>query len=521
MMSVNGAFSLAPFGVSKLHVFRLYDPGGAIRSELRRAWTAPLHSHPAPDAKCSHCGQKYSAAKATDRQLGCYTQERFRESSTLPLTSEDEKVLQNVEESLANGLHLYRWWQQKHDNASLKERFDLVRSFNPADAAYGFFDDAELPAMKLPVMGCYQQMAFDRPGVDPRDGFKSGSDAYGPDSWLRRCEQIREYVMGYFLRTTDFQVPVACGPGFFQIPLLSKPPDPSRRGFGYRQSYFKLMDGKIGKFAAEDQHGLVDLRQLGETFQWIVLRIDIVQFQTELKPFGDNGPQLVIPGRKDMWLVISRDFLVDEPARIVDGKIQGGVYGVGYAVVKPADDDSLLAFGPGRFDAGFESMHFNVKEDGEVSVRMGFAVNRPVKIMNLPIDPLQTAVRIGNQLTFGLAGQLMERLEAVLPSFLSHRGFDPVMAFIAGANLLTLGEADVKMGVSLNQLMKDMLVTHFVQHYHMFAGALETYRSVADWTKPADLPEWIRTGVMPWTRGRENADLTGASAPEKAAAAGR
>ena len=39
----------------------------------------------------------------------------------------------------------------------------------------------------------------------------------------------------------------------------------------------------------------VDLRTLGDVYEWIVLKVNIFNFNFKANLAGDNGPQLVIP----------------------------------------------------------------------------------------------------------------------------------------------------------------------------------------------------------------------------------
>ncbi|MBM3735316.1 MAG: hypothetical protein FJW39_05955 [Acidobacteria bacterium] len=194
IMSVNGAFSIEPHAVSSLHVFRFFDPDGSIRTLMKDSWGRETRTFPATT-----------------------------------LSAQDESIVGAVEDSLAVGLALRQWWQDKDAHNSFGERFDLVRSHNPADTAYGFFDQAPLKQGPINVMGLKQEMLFDCPKTAGAGGGE---------------RQVREYALRYFLRSTSFAAPVAAGGrGFNELPAVLEglffrnAPASSLRGFGFRQLY--------------------------------------------------------------------------------------------------------------------------------------------------------------------------------------------------------------------------------------------------------------------------------------------
>jgi len=183
---------------------------------------------------------------------------------------------------------------------------------------------------------------------------------------------------------------------------------------------------------------------------------------------------------------LSKDLIVDRDCE----------YGLGYAILKePEDPDDLLAYGPGHFQAGFQTIDFVMDAHGTVSARLAFAVDRPKKVMNIPFDPVGLAYGLVNKLTLGASGRLADSLGGILPSFLTPTGLDPVLSYIALANGLTGGAAAEHFGISRVELERFFLVQHFQQHYQMMTGALTTYRSVSDWLAGSSIPNWIRTGV--------------------------
>ena len=61
-------------------------------------------------------------------------------------------------------------------------------------------------------------------------------------------------------------------------------------------------------------------------------------------------------------------------------------------------------------------------------------------------------------------------------------------------NFLTAGQAGRIFGLSKDQIIKEALFIHFLQHYQTIVGSLQTWRQINDWTAADELPEWVVSG---------------------------
>src|SRR5262249_12883045 len=264
-----------------------------------------------------------------------------------------------------------KWWEQTDATNSYADRFETASTFNRPDHSFAFFDQAPLNGQPLPVLGDVMDLYYDRPKSPTK---------LGVGEWMQ--DQLREFILHYFMRISDFRRPQAyISSGHTAPPPFLRPfswcpeEDPARQGFGYAQLYYKLREsGQLGKFPEEQRFAIVDVRELSQTYEWIVLRIRIFDFNLSLRPFGPELPRVEIPLHEQQWVVMSPDFILNEdhPEAGVLGK-----YGYGYAVLKDPTDRGLLAYGPGQFDVGFQLFNFRVLESGEVRVQLVFVVNRP------------------------------------------------------------------------------------------------------------------------------------------------
>jgi hypothetical protein len=397
-------------------------------------------------------------------------------------TDHDRAILARVEQSLADGVALKAWWEQKDAVGGYADSFKLVRTANPSDTSYGFFDQVNLEDRTVPVMGVVEDLLYDQPKQTPRRELR---------------DEFREFILHYFLRISDYRLPEVYGgdehsPRAPDSSSLSWCPrrEDTRMGFGYTQHYYKLRgSGITGKFPEGLKYTIVDLREIGEKYEWIVLKVRIFDFNLTFRLTGQS--QLVIPLNEETYLVLSRDFLLDEndPA---PGML--GQYGFGYAFIRNPTT-GVLAYGPGQFDMAVKLINFQVLESGETRVRMIFVVNRPEQILNVSINPAGWSFQLANFMSLGLASNLFGPFRRAFEG-LSPRldGFDPLSAYISLANVLTGNFARDELCISREQLERGFLVQHFMQHYQMIVGSLLTWRQVPDWLDNDALPRWVVKG---------------------------
>lgn len=453
---------------SSLYVVRLADPEGRFRasfSDVYKPAPPPASGAPPPPSP---------------EPLS------FVEGSAAAITAVDRTILAYAERTLADGMELARWWEAKDRVGDYAERFDVVREYNQSDRSFGFFDTATIAGASLPVMGIVQEMFYDRQKMATGETIRA---------------QLKEFVLRYFMRVSHYRQPEAVPAGkrapqsFLQRAMSWLPDEEERRvGFGYQQLYYRLREsGRIGKFTAEEQGAIVDLREIGSVYDWILLKVDIFDFNLSFAPFGPSAMKVQLPLKESTYLVLGPPFVKDnddpEPGVL-------GQYGFGYAFVPYAPEPGMIAYGPGHFAAAIQTVDFKVMEDGEIRVRAAFVVNRPNKIANLDVDPLEWGFQLADLMTFRMASRLMSPMKSVagrLP--LRVNGVDPISAYIWMANTLTGGIAEKRFGISKSVLEKRMLVQHFMQHYEMLINSLLVWRTVADWTDHDRLPDYCREGV--------------------------
>jgi hypothetical protein len=405
--------------------------------------------------------------------------------SVAAFTPDELALLDQVDSALDSSRSLKEWWRQKNVTGNYAARFELSRAFNPPSTSFGFFDTAYPGNSSYPVMGSVEEMVFDTVRKERAPALR---------------DQLREYVLRYFMRVSDYRQPEATvepntpSATVSQSPLSWCPqPSASWAGFGYSQHFYKLRgSGSIGRFSEDRRFASVDLREVRAKYEWIVLKVRIFDFNLNFAPFGADRVQLTVPMREESYLVLSPDFIVsdDHPSATELGR-----YGFGYAFLKNPGG-GLLAYGPGMFELAFELITFRVLASGEARVEMVFVANRPEKILNVSPDPLAWSRQVADFFSMGMFSQVVGQTTSqngwVPPGPLN--GVDPLTAYVSFANLLTGGLAAKNLCVSKEQLEKDMLVRHFTQHYQLIAGSLLTWSQVPDWLDPSSIPSWAHTG---------------------------
>lgn len=398
----------------------------------------------------------------------------------------ERQALAQVDSSLQAGLELKRWWDERAaDDYRFADRFETVCTHNRPDESFAFFDSAPTGDGPLAVMGDLQNLFFDRV-----------RSPLVPETTEGMAQQLRRFALRYFMRVSDSRSPTAFVPEAQpELPPLARPfswcpqARSDRKGFGYEQLYFKRReDGQVGRFDETDRFAVIDVRELLDKYEWVVLKVRIFDFDLEFAPFGSQFPSFKLPLREKQLVILHRDFLVDrenpEPGVL-------GEYGFGYAVLPVPDPDAILAYGPGHFDAGFQLFHFRLLDTGEVRARLVFVVNRPEKLLNIPLDPMFWARQMASTLPFG---DRMQKLVPSNPMPFEMPSVDPVLGTVDLLDTVTSGLSARELCIQKEQLEKDMLVKHFVQNYELILGSQFTWRQIPDWLDTENLPEWVRTG---------------------------
>lgn len=410
----------------------------------------------------------------------------------IPLDATEQALLESVPQALESGLELLRWWRQTDEAGTYAETYPETYVVNrPDDRSFGFFDTAPLSRGPIAVNGNVQEMFYDGPKVPHAKPLEMGAA-----QWMN--QQVREFILGYFMRISDFrqpqQVPEASQPPPPGLGFLSQCPggDAQRIGFGFSQLYFQRRNGELGRFRPVETNAIIDLRHLRDDFQWIVLRNPIFDFGFKLAPFGDAAPQMVLPISEFNYLVMSPHFVVDEshPEPGILGR-----YGFGYAFVN-RPEPSPLAYGPGELEPAFELLVWDVHESGDVTVRATFVARQPTAMLNLSIDPavwgLQAASVLFGSPSVQAVLQPFRRFYNSLPW--SKLRFDPVFPAVDLLNVMTLNQASERFCISRTQIMKYFLFLHFLQHYQTLLGSLQTWRQIPDWLDTQNLPSFVRDG---------------------------
>ena len=401
------------------------------------------------------------------------------------LTDADRAIVNLADQALEDGLNLKRWWEQADASGSFDQRFELIRQFNPSDVSYGFFGTAPLRGQSISVMGSVDGAFYDRATTIP----------------MLRDAEFREFVLRYFLRVSAYRLPevfIADPRRTVESPLqrlgLCQEPDAGRIGFGYTQLYFKSSKtGEVGKFEGAQHEQIVDLREIGPKYQWIVLKVQIFNFNLTFHPAAYPSPSIVFTLDESSYLVIGPD-LVTNRRRPAAGVL--GEYGLGYAFIKNPVNEGQISYGPGNFDAAVQLINFEVLEGGEIRSHLVFVANRPNQIADLTFDPVRWGFAFADLMSLGLVSRILFPNGPPGPSARVWRtGFDPIRAGITLANLVTGGLAARQFCVSMDELERRFLIQHYMQHYEMLTGTVLTWRQIPNWLDAAILPRWVITGT--------------------------
>jgi hypothetical protein len=394
-------------------------------------------------------------------------------------TAEDRLILDSVDGFYADGLALKKWWEEADAANGYTDRFEVIHTLNRPESSVGFFGEAPLDRGTTPVMGVVDEVLYDRPKV-------TGPWAEDAAKWTR--DQMREFVLHYFMRVSDCRQPEKV----VEVASEGADEEVERQGMSFKQVYYKLKGtGECGKFPPDEQGKIVDLRQIGDTYEWVIVKLRVWDFTVALQPVGVGGPKLTVPLEEESYLLLTPDFITDEE-RPEEGLL--GEYGFGYTFIKNPTRGPF-AYGPGEFEAAFQRLNFRVHENGETNVRMIFVSNRPDKIMNLSFDPVGWGFSVADLVSFGMASRYLQPVKESLEALpLKGGNIDPTLAAMSLLNTLTGGQAASRFDLSSDQLYKGFLVQHSRQHYQTVMGSHATWRQVPDWLDSQSLPHWVFAG---------------------------
>ena len=421
-----------------------------------------------------------NAAAELDEQIPTFKEEY------LDLSRKDLDVIEGSQRALGAAVELKRWWEQVDATDSYQNKFkEAFVHRRPEDHSFGFFEKADLGRGKTEVIGNVQQQLYHRP--------KTGSPEFVKD-------QIRAFVLGYFMRTSVYRTPQpqpegeeVTGPMKYVSQFPGRE-DYKLQGFGYEQNYYKgLGDNRVLKFDEASRSAIINLEDLRDFYEWVIIRNPIVDFQMNVRPLGLRGPDISLPVPwAANWLVMSPDTVTieDNP-----GKGLLGRYGIGYAFMKDPGKPGMFAYGPGQLEPALQTIVWEVHADGDVTVRMCFVSGAPKAFLSVSANPLDWGFMATDLLTAGQFSDFLAPFRKAanrLP--LSGVKFDPIYPAVRALNAVTGGAAASQLGISEEGINKMLTYIHFEQHYNAVLGSRQTWEMFPDWTAEQKLPDWVKSG---------------------------
>lgn len=394
-------------------------------------------------------------------------------SGSQTFSDADQYLLDHADRFLADGLAIKRWYDEMDSTDGFADRFDLVHTLRRDERSRGFFGLVQLEGRAMPVMGVLDEVFYDRPKT---------SATHQKEAALEMRDQVREFVLHYLMRVCGFRLPQE----------YIEPEQINRKGMGFTLSFYKRKDtGEIGKFPEEGASSIIDLREIGTNYDWIIVKLKVYDFTVSMKPFGPESIGMDMPMKEEGYLILTPEFIANE-----DDPSPGvlGTYGFGYAFMKNPTR-GMFAYGPGEFEAAFQYIYFDVLEDGRTKVRMAFVSDQPESIMNLTIDPVDLGFSMADMLSFGMTSRVLGSVKDSLHGISTKTpNLDPTLPSISLLNRVTNGQAEKKLDISRDQLFKGFLVKHSMQHYATILGSLRTWRQVPDWLDSNSIPDWVVKG---------------------------
>lgn len=273
------------------------------------------------------------------------------------LTPHDRFLVEKTEEAIRDGVQLDAWCRRADREQTLRlVTLELGKPFRLRNKAEGFLGELVVNGKTLDVMGAIQTNWF-------------GSTSATPD-------QIREFVFRDFLPMANWTYP-----------------DGYPGGFTITQSLYRDRAGNYGKFSGADGLGMVDWRRLQNEYDWVLLTVLIHDFVMKFGPYTKRFDEAACVSPAAAFV---HD--VQTPGLQLD-------LTVGYPFVAYAPIPNNFGFGPGKFGVAIKNYTWQLRDNGELVVKMCFAAAPRCKKVfdfgpNVP-DPVYGGAKVLKKLTLG------------------------------------------------------------------------------------------------------------------------
>lgn len=407
-----------------------------------------------------------------------------------PASCSTDPGVEEIEAALAQARDLKAWWGRVEAGLEPVERFALFPAEPGSEPVWGFFGVAPVEGRPLSVMGVVRDDFFDRPRVPPAQQSQAAR-------WM--AGQIEEFALHYWLRAGASALPEpypelghATAAPYLSWLSLCFPADQSFSGAAYTQRLFKpLAGGPVGAFPPRERTAIVDLRELGRSYEWITLNVRSFDFNITVGGIGDDAPSFVLPLTTNVQSVMSADLIENrrdpEPGTLAS-------FGPGFGFIR-AENPGVLALAPERIRPGFRQQTLRVLETGEVRSRTLLIVPRPDRLMQVAVLDPDLYLGAADFVTLGASRGLTGPLRQVLdPLPLRKIGFDPVFGFVGWLNLMTGNRAATELCISREQIDKEILAKDARAAQQAVLAARQTWLQVPDWLDSGEIPSWVVRG---------------------------
>ncbi len=288
----------------------------------------------------------------------------FSDSKNIPdsFSAHEKFLVQKTEEAIVSGLQLKNWYETKFADGTLSlTQIDIGKPFRLKNQVRVFFDTLPVNGVSTSIMGCVQEGEFTR--------------VEGPN----KREKLREFVLKQFLPGAHWTAD-----------------DGHPGGFGVEQSLYQAADDSYAIFPESNRNTVVDLRDLGPRYRWVLLTVQIHDFIMDFGPIRKRFEEAACVVPNAAFVEVK-----DDPSPDCELEIT-----TGYPFVEFAPIPNVFGFGPGKFGAAIKLYTFMLMRNGDIRTRMGFmAAPRCEKVFDfgksIP-DPIYGGAALISAVTFGL-----------------------------------------------------------------------------------------------------------------------
>ena len=275
-------------------------------------------------------------------------------------TDFERSLVEKTKAALVDGLALERWTRDPKRVVEFHE-LDLARKYELKNKAWGYFGDVSIGGRTLSNLGARQEVEFGKiSGPNPE-------------------QRLKDYVFKEFLNSSHWTGA-----------------DGAPGGFTFKQMLYCDMDGRVGRWPADQLNAVQDWNRIGRDLRWSLFTCYLHDFKVKVGPVAHTFKEAVAVVQHPDFIHVTKN---PQPGFKLE-------VAIGYPFIDWAPIPNYFGFGPGKFDWAVKTFMFLLRDNNEVRCDMDFVAGaRPKKVLDFGAfipDPFYDTARAVQTLSLGI-----------------------------------------------------------------------------------------------------------------------